>query len=94
MAIAYYPGMSFSPKPCTHCGCTQFHVLPEVAFEAHKAVEVWGMSGTQQVGHWRLTLVICVQCSRTETFTTNAAQLLQTVPGAYPASSVATPPYR
>lgn len=94
MPIAYNRGMSFSPKPCTHCGGTQFHVLPEVAIEAHKAVAVFGMTGTQHVGHWRVTLVVCVQCSRTETFTTNAAELVQQVPGAYPASSIATPPYR
>lgn len=86
--------MSFSPKPCAHCGCTNFHVIPDVVFEAHRGVSVFGMSGTQLAGHWRITLVICAQCTRTETFTTNAAEVASSFAGAHPATSIATPPYR
>jgi predicted nucleic-acid-binding Zn-ribbon protein len=76
--------MSFSPKPCSHCGGTSFHVLPDLLLEAHKAVVSFGMTaGSKIPGWWRLTLVVCTQCTRTEFFTPNIAELASRVDGDY-----------
>lgn len=80
--------MSFSPKPCAHCGGTSFTVLPDVMLEAHKSVQVLGMVGGQKLpGWWKLTIVVCAQCTRTELFSPNAAEMARHVPGAYPTTS-------
>ncbi|MBX3201804.1 MAG: hypothetical protein KF894_26955 [Labilithrix sp.] len=79
--------MSFSPRPCAHCRGTQFHVLPDVMLEANKAVAFGRQTGGQKVGWWKLTVVICAQCTRTELFTPNAAELLPLFPGAFAATS-------
>jgi len=84
-------GASFSPKPCAHCGGTSFHVLPDVQLEVHKLVTVLGLPGAGKVpGWWRLTLVICAQCTHTEFFTPNVAELVKRIPGAYTATARAT----
>jgi hypothetical protein len=81
--------MSFSPKPCAHCGNVHFHVLPGVQVEAGLATTVLGMSAYQKIlgARLSLTLVACTQCGRTEVFTANAAELAQKVPGSHVAQS-------
>jgi hypothetical protein len=52
--------------------------------EAHKAITMMGIAGAQKLpGWWRLTVVVCAQCTYTTFFTPNLAELLQRVPGAY-----------
>lgn len=87
MPFAYYRAMSFAPRPCAHCSGTQFHVLPDVMLEPHKAVQYGRTTGGQKVGFWKLTVVICMQCARTEMFTANTAELVPLFPSAYGASS-------
>ena len=79
--------MSFSPKPCPHCGCTSFHVLPDILVEPHKSAA--GGLGTQKIvgAWWRLTLVACTQCTRTELFSPTVAKLAGVVQGAHVVTS-------
>ncbi|MBX3231799.1 MAG: hypothetical protein KIT84_44290 [Labilithrix sp.] len=79
--------MSFSPRPCAHCGGVQFHVLPDVMLEPHKVVMFGRTTGGQRLGWWKVTIVICVQCTRTELFTPNAAELVSLTPGAHVVTS-------
>jgi hypothetical protein len=63
-----------------------FHVLPGVQLEVWRATTVLGMTASQKLGggvRWTHTAVICTQCGRTESFTTNAAELAQHVPGSH-----------
>jgi hypothetical protein len=76
--------MSFALKPCSHCGGSSFHVLPDVQLEPYKATTVMGMTAGSKVGGWwRITMVVCAQCTRTDMFTTNIAELAPRVSGAY-----------
>jgi hypothetical protein len=56
------------------------------------ATTVLGMNATRQVSgtRWEFTLLVCTQCGLSRTFTTNASQIAQYVPGA----SIATVPGR
>jgi hypothetical protein len=74
--------MSFSPRPCAHCGGTTFHLLPDLKLETHKATTVMGLQAAQKIGWLRLTLVVCSQCTRTEMFTSNVAEMAPHLPGA------------
>ena len=77
--------MSFSPKPCPHCGGTSFHVLPDILIEPHRALN---SVATQKIGGWwRLTLVACTQCMRTELFSPTIDKLASVVTGAYTANA-------
>jgi hypothetical protein len=70
--------MSFMPRPCLHCSGAQFHVIPGVQLEIWQATTVLGLTASSKKGggrRWTMTLVVCAQCGRTETFTTNAAEL-------------------
>lgn len=81
--------MSFSPKPCPHCGGSSFTVLPDIMLEAYKATTALGITVSSKIpGWWGLTLVVCTQCTHTEMFTPNVGELASRVPGAYPATAV------
>ena len=70
--------MSFVPRPCAHCRGTQFHVIPGVQFEMWQTSSLLGIAASSKIGggrRWSVTLVVCAQCGRTETFTTNGAEL-------------------
>lgn len=70
--------MSFVPRPCSHCSGTRLHVIPGVQLEMWQASSVLGIASSSKVTggrRWSFTLVVCVQCGRTETFTTNAPEL-------------------
>lgn len=70
--------MSFVPRPCAHCGGVRFHVIPGMQLEMWQASSLMGMSTSSKVTggkRWTFTLVACAECGRTETFTTNAAEL-------------------
>lgn len=81
--------MSFSPRPCAHCGGTSFHVLPGVQLEPSQVSSVFGLVSSRKLSGvwWTITLVVCTQCGRTETFTNNAAELASHITGSYVASS-------
>ncbi|MFO0693935.1 MAG: hypothetical protein U0230_10300 [Polyangiales bacterium] len=77
--------MSFQPRPCLHCGGPEFHVVPGVQLEVWRATSVLGMDASQKMTggrRWSFTLVICTQCGRTETFTTNGAEVASFYPEA------------
>lgn len=77
--------MSFTPRPCAHCGGLSFHMLPDIQLEVWHATQFMGMNASTKVTggvRWCVTAVICTQCGRTETFTRNAAQLAEHIPGA------------
>ena len=78
---------TFTPKPCAHCVGSTFTVIPNLAVELWRpGGAIFGMTGYEKVhANWNYTLVICMKCSRTETFTTNTAELIKRVPGAYSA---------
>ena len=70
--------MSFTPRPCLHCGGTRFHVIPGLQLEIWQTSVVLGIQASSKKGsgrRWTMTLVACTQCGRTETFTSNAAEL-------------------
>ncbi len=70
--------MSFAPRLCAHCQSAQFHVIPNVQAELWHSTSVLGMAASSKLTggrRWTMTLVICAQCGRTETFTTNGAEM-------------------
>lgn len=76
--------MSFAPRPCAHCGSARFHVVPDVQLEIWQTTSVLGMAASSKMGlgrRWTMTLVICSQCGRTETFTANGGELASWYPG-------------
>lgn len=63
-------------------------MLPDLKLEAHRATMVLGMQAAQKLGPWwSLTIVVCAQCTRTEIFTPNVAQMAPHVPGAHMANA-------
>ncbi len=76
--------MSFSPKPCAHCGGRSFQLVPNLQLEYWQASTVFGLMASSKAtggARWTLTLVICAQCGRTETFTVNGSELSQMIRG-------------
>lgn len=75
--------MSFSPRPCPHCAGTSFHVIPGMQHPVHASIAMHGVvTATKVKEHrWTFTLVACTSCGRSETFTTDAAQLAAVFPG-------------
>lgn len=79
--------MSFNPRPCHFCGGTSFHVLPDVLIEPHKSA--LGGIATQKISGawWRVTIVACTQCKRTDLFSPTIDKLATVIPGSYIATS-------
>lgn len=73
--------MSFDPRPCPHCNCTSFHVIPGVRLETHKLLS-GGAASMKVRGGWTFTIVACTQCGRTDTFTNEPAALAALFPEA------------
>ena len=71
-------------KPCPFCGYTTFCYLPNIAVPLHMAGTLLGMRTDKHVTgeFWTATLVICNGCGYVQTFTQEAARLMQVVPGA------------
>lgn len=83
-ATRYSHSMAFTPKPCPQCGGVSFQVLPGIQVELWQATTVLGLAAASKLGGWlTVTLVVCTQCTRTETYSTNAADLMHRVPGSY-----------
>ena len=80
--------MSYHPKPCGHCGGKSFQVLPQLQVELWTPTTVLGLVASQnlQVRH-TFTLVVCAQCTHTEMFTTNAAEIAHRLTGSYVANA-------
>ena len=80
--------MSLAPKPCAHCGNTNLCFLPNMMQQLRVGTTVFGAAAAKKIGgvFWSYTLVVCTNCGYTQTFTTNAQDLMQHVP----ASSVQT----
>jgi predicted nucleic-acid-binding Zn-ribbon protein len=76
--------MSFSPRPCSHCGGTSFHVVPGVQLELRGSAAVLGVAKATLISRerWSFTIVMCTQCGRSETFTTEPAKLAAYFPTA------------
>jgi hypothetical protein len=76
--------MSFSPKPCLHCGGTSFHVVPNIQTQLWRGTTALGMQAHQKMNvWWTYTLVLCTRCARTDVFTVNAAEMTQGIEGSY-----------
>jgi ribosomal protein L37E len=76
--------MSFTPKPCAHCGGRSFHLVPNLQLEYWQAMTAFGLQASRKAtagARWTLTLVICTQCGRTEAFTVNGPDVAQRVQG-------------
>jgi hypothetical protein len=58
--------------------------LPNMQVELSVATTVFGVAASKHISgrYWTFTLVVCMQCGCTQTFTTNGPQLAQWVPGA------------
>jgi hypothetical protein len=61
-----------------------FYVLPNIQVEFGTATTVLGMTAHKKAAgrYWWVTAVVCTQCTRTEMFTPNIAELAQVVPNA------------
>ena len=66
-------------RPCPACGGVEFHNLPDLAFEVHRAV---GIALTKLPTSIRVALIVCSGCGKTDLHTQNVAQLVPRVPGA------------
>lgn len=77
--------MSFSPKPCAHCDSTSFAILPNQQVELWEGTTVFGVAASRKRGalRWSFTLVVCSSCGRSETFTTNAAEIASQTAGSH-----------
>ena len=71
-------------KPCSYCGNTTFHYLPEITVDAGYVTTVLGMRARLNVPNawWSFTVVTCTNCGNTLFFMTNAAELAPRIPGA------------
>ncbi|MBL8607587.1 MAG: hypothetical protein JNL38_09715 [Myxococcales bacterium] len=63
-----------APNRCPSCGGVSFVAVPNVEIEIHRS--------SRSLGRLGVNLLACEACGRLELFGTNAAHLLQTVPGA------------
>lgn len=66
--------MQAGSKRCASCSGAVFVSVPGVEIEIHRSTSALGRIGAN--------LLVCEACGRVELFATNAAHLLQTVPGA------------
>lgn len=80
--------MSFNPKPCSRCAGKSFQVIPDLQYELWRPTTVLGVAASESL-HARhtFTLVICAQCTQTEVYTQNGAELAHRVPGSYVATA-------
>lgn len=79
--------MSFTPKPCPHCGGVSFQIVPNLQLELYQPAIALGMAASRSTGvRWTFSLVVCTRCGRSDTFTMNGPELGQRIPGAYFAS--------
>jgi hypothetical protein len=76
--------MNFPLRPCVHCGATNFYLLPNIQVEYGTATTVLGMAAHRHAAgrYWWISAIVCTQCTRTDTYTTNLAELVQVVPNA------------
>lgn len=83
--------MSYSPKPCVHCGGIDFQVLPGVQLDVRQASTVFGMVGSRAATGsgrwWTFTVVLCARCGHADAFSTNTAGVARHISGAYVATS-------
>ncbi|MBK7584679.1 MAG: hypothetical protein IPI67_31395 [Myxococcales bacterium] len=82
--------MTFTPKPCAHCGGQSFHLVPNLQLEFWQPTTTFGVRASQKAtggARWTMTLLICTHCGKTETFTVNAAELCRHVQGSTSISS-------
>ena len=77
--------MSQPPKPCSHCGNTTLHIIPNVQVDISVATVVLGMQAKKDLRSidWSVSLVVCSQCGLTQCFTGNTAQLAPQFPGSH-----------
>ncbi len=69
--------MSFTPRPCPHCGGVSFHLIPGVQLDVAHATTLFGIAASQHIKgeRWTFTIVSCTQCGRSDTFTNDPASL-------------------
>lgn len=74
-------GRMSKPKPCTYCNNGRFLLLTNMWFDLKRQLP--GIEGSRPVpGKWKVNLMICTNCARTEWFTANGAELAENVPEA------------